>query len=306
MDGLLVVDKPAGPTSHDVVERARRALGERRIGHTGTLDPAATGVLCLVLGRATRLAQFVSGSDKTYEAVVRFGFATDTNDATGRATGTPAVGPTPAADAIDRALEAFRGTFLQQPPAFSAKKIAGTPSHRLARRRARGEQPAAPPQAPVPVSVTAHRIEVVGAHEDTVTLIVTCSSGFYVRSLAHDLGERLGVGAHLAALRRIRSGAFTIEQALTLEEVERDPVRTAAAVVPLEEVLVEMPAFSLSAEGVRRAINGCQLGRADSRSGEPPSARATLHRLLDPSGRLVGIGRAIEGAGLLHPTVILS
>src|SRR5438093_9380103 len=137
MDGLLIIDKPAGPTSHDVVARMRRVLGERRIGHTGTLDPAATGVLCLVLGRATRLAQFLSHSDKSYEAVVRFGFATDTADAQGRATGPPSRSATPDREAIDEALRAFRGTFLQQPPAFSAKKIDGKRSHKLARARRR-------------------------------------------------------------------------------------------------------------------------------------------------------------------------
>ncbi len=305
MDGLLVVDKPAGPTSHDVVERARRALGERRIGHTGTLDPAATGVLCLVLGRATRLAQFLTSSDKTYEAVVRFGFATDTNDATGRVIGTPAADARPTVAAIDQVLEAFRGTYLQQPPAFSAKKIGGTRSHRLARSGARKQEP--PSRQPVPVSVTAHRIEVVCAREDTATLIVGCSSGFYVRSLAHDLGQHLGIGAHLDALRRTRCGAFAVEDAIPLDTIERDPTAAAAAVVPLEAVLPDLPVFTLSHEGVRRALNGCQLGERDSLAAAevPPLVSAQrLYRLFDPSGRLVGIGRT-KGGGLLHPAVIL-
>jgi len=139
MDGLLVVDKPAGPTSHDVVARVRRALRERRVGHTGTLDPAATGVLPLLVGRATRLAQFLSGSDKAYEAVIRFGFSTDTGDAQGRALGVQRAIDCPSRDAIEAALDAFRGEFLQQPPAFSAKKIDGKRSHKLARARARGD-----------------------------------------------------------------------------------------------------------------------------------------------------------------------
>ena len=137
MDGLLIVDKPAGPTSHDVVARVRRALGVRRIGHTGTLDPAATGVLPLVLGRATRLARFLSASDKAYEAVVHLGVATDTNDAEGAAAGPSYQGPLPSREVIDRALDAFRGTFLQQPPAYSAKKIDGQRSYRLARAASR-------------------------------------------------------------------------------------------------------------------------------------------------------------------------
>jgi len=199
MDGLLVVDKPAGPTSHDVVARMRRALREKRIGHTGTLDPMATGVLLLVLGKATRLAQFLSGSAKSYEATVRFGFATDTADAQGRPLGPPSSVASPTVEAIDAALNAFRGTFMQQPPAFSAKKIDGQRSYKLAREAAN--------TLPAPVSVTAHRIQIVGAEADTVALRVDCSAGFYIRSLAHDLGERLGVGAHLVALRRTHSAA---------------------------------------------------------------------------------------------------
>src|SRR5439155_13862811 len=174
MDGLLIIDKPSGPTSHDVVARVRRALREPRVGHTGTLDPAATGVLLLVLGRATRLARFLSASDKSYEAVVRLGFATDTLDAHGRTTGPVSQASLPSREAIDAALDAFRGTFLQQPPAFSAKKIDGTRSHKLARARIRAADarlkpsrsedaqlcpPASPalPALPAPVSVTTHR-----------------------------------------------------------------------------------------------------------------------------------------------------
>src|SRR3954468_14870055 len=156
MDGLLVVDKPAGPTSHDVVARARRALGERRIGHTGTLDPGATGVLPRVRGRATRLARFLSASDKTYEATLRLGFATDSGDSAGQPIGTSYEGPWPTRDDIDAALEAFRGTFIQQPPALSAKRIGGERSHRLA--RAISKQPAASrvasPPLPTAVPVT--------------------------------------------------------------------------------------------------------------------------------------------------------
>src|SRR5712691_9970527 len=262
MDGLLFVDKPAGHSSHDVVARMRRALGERRIGHTGTLDPAATGVLCLVLGRATRLAQFLSNSDKTYEAVVRFGFATDTADAQGRATGPVSATAMPGREAIDAALGPFRGTFLQQPPAFSAKKIDGKRSHKLARARARekGPYPFFPsnpekgvrPLFPNPVSVTAHSIDIIGTDLDTVTLRVDCSAGFYVRSLAQDLGERLGVGAHLASLRRTRTGDFTSAQAIAFDAAERDPRRAAAAVIALPDMLPNLPAATLTAEGVRR------------------------------------------------------
>ena len=195
-DGLLIIDKPAGPTSHDVVARVRRALREKRIGHTGTLDPMATGVLLLVVGRATRLAKFLSASDKSYDAAVRFGFATDTADAQGRPLGPVSERPLPSRDEIDAALEPFRGTFMQQPPAFSAKKIDGQRSYKLARKRGREsfaasaysaavdpvdtlqqKVPTTPdPVVPALASVTAHRIQILIVEADTVTLRVDCSA----------------------------------------------------------------------------------------------------------------------------------
>jgi tRNA pseudouridine55 synthase len=341
MDGLLVIDKPSGPTSHDVVARMRRALGEKRIGHTGTLDPAATGVLPLVLGRATRLARFLSASDKSYEAVVRLGFSTDTADAQGRPTGSAIEGALPSRQAIDAALDAFRGTFLQQPPAFSAKKIDGKRSHKIARARERAEtnarlqpsryepegsshpgHPAPPappalPALPAPVTVTAHAIEILSVDRDTVTLRVDCSAGFYVRSLAHDLGERLGTGGHVAALRRTRSGDFTLDHAIDLDTAERDPRRAAALVIPLANVLPRLASVVLTAEGVNRAVHGRDLGPGDTSSGEPfalspqPSALSPQPshqpwvRLIDPRGELVAIARPTGAGGLLHPSVVL-
>src|SRR4051812_37503800 len=262
MDGLLVVDKPAGPTSHDVVARARRALGERRIGHTGTLDPGATGVLPLVLGRATRLARFLSASDKTYEATLRLGFATDSGDSAGQPIGTSYEGAWPARDQIDAALDAFRGTFIQQPPALSAKRIGGQRSHRLARAVSR--QPASlavasPPALPAAVAVTTRALSVLSARDEYVTLEVACSAGFYVRSLAHDLGERLGTGAHLTALRRTRSGHLTLDDAVRLAELEEQGTgreRAAAAIVPLARMLPQFPLVSLTTEGSKRAGHG--------------------------------------------------
>jgi len=328
MDGLLVVDKPAGPTSHDVVARIRRVLGEPRIGHTGTLDPAATGVLALVLGRATRLAQFLSDSDKSYEAVVRFGFATDTGDAQGRAVGRVSTAAMPSREAIDEALNAFRGTFLQQPPAFSAKKIGGKRSHKLARARARAGTTSEPhshtglphvadpfdlsaltaPRAasvlPPPARVTVHRLEIVSADADCVTLSLDCSAGFYVRSLAHDLGEHLGRGAHLVGLRRTRAGEWTVDRAIALEAVERAPAAAIAAIVPMSATLPRFPAFTLTADGVRSAMRGCDLDARDSATGQP-TPQCPLARLLDSSGGLVGIGRYIAARGVLHPSVIL-
>jgi len=305
MDGLLVVDKPSGPTSHDVVARMRRVLREKRIGHTGTLDPMATGVLLLVLGKATRLATFLSASDKSYDAVVRLGFATDTADAHGRPLGPASEGPLPSRAAIDAALDAFRGTFMQQPPAFSAKKIDGQRSHALARARARAADLPAPPALPAPARVTTHRLEIVSIEADTVTLRVDCSAGFYVRSLAHDLGERLGVGAHLAALQRTRNGGVTIDQAVDLETAERDPQRAAAMVVPLAGMLLHLASVVLTDEGVRRAVHGRDLGPGDTASGEPFALSAQPVRLVDKRGGLVAIAWALTAGGLLHPSVVL-
>jgi len=325
MDGLLIVDKPAGPTSHDVVARVRRALGERRIGHTGTLDPAATGVLPLVLGRATRLARFLSAGDKTYEAVVHLGVATDTNDAEGRAAGPSHQGALPSREVIDRALDAFRGTFLQQPPAYSAKKIDGQRSYRMARVASRqllctgdGAPPpsrtdadASPETArhgrqrlPDPVTVTTYRIDVVGVDEDRVTLRVDCSAGFYVRALAHDLGEQLGVGAHLFSLCRTRSGDATLDQALALDAIERDPASGIRAVVPLSRMLQGLSSVSLTSEGVRHALHGRDVGPDDTEKGVRPPYPFFV-RLVDSAGELVGIASPVEASGLLHPAVVL-
>lgn len=312
MDGLLVLDKPAGPTSHDVVARVRRLLRERRVGHTGTLDPAATGVLALVLGRATRLAQFLSGSDKSYEAVIRLGFSTDTGDAQGRATDTLVTTALPSRDAIDAALDAFRGTFLQQPPAFSAKKVGGKRSHKLARARGNAyngdgdhSAPTPSPRLPSPVTVIAHAITIVNVDADRVALTVDCSAGFYIRSLAHDLGARLGVGGHLVGLRRTRSGSLTLADAMDLDTAERQPELAARRVIPLAGMLPGLAPVVLTSDGVRKAKSGRELGPRDCVSGFGTRDSGLVYRLLDPAGELVAIARPSGAPGLLHPSVVL-
>jgi len=310
MDGLLIVDKPAGPTSHDVVARMRRVLREPRIGHTGTLDPAATGVLPLVVGRATRLARFLSARDKSYEAVVRLGVRTDTADAEGQPVGPPhdveRDGPLPGRAVIADALDAFRGTFLQQPPAFSAKKIGGTRSHELARARAREPGPLV---LPAPVSVTVHRLEILGAEADLVTISLDCSAGFYIRSLAHDLGERLDVGAHVAALRRTRSGDCRIEDAIRLSVAEGNPSEAIARLIPLSELLPGLPSIRLTPDGARRARHGRDLGPGDAVDARFPAALSggalPLCRLMDTGGGLLGLAEPATTSGLLHPSVVL-
>ena len=340
LDGLLAIDKPVGPTSHDVVARVRRILRERRIGHTGTLDPLASGLLLLVVGRATRLAQFMHTETKRYEATIRLGFSTDTYDALGRPTSVPFEGVFPTADRIEQALHTFRGTFDQKPPAFSAKKIEGRRSHRLARahqKAAGAAAPAppslapsserasarprrsafgaeaghpAPPALPAPVSVTVTTIDVLEIRDHLVRIDLVCSTGFYVRSLAHDLGARLGTGAHLAALRRLEASGRTLRDALPLSRIE-DPAegadRARQALIPLSEVLPRLPRLTLTAEGVRRAATGSEIGPRDlspqpSRDGLvsfPPRAR-----LLNASQELVAIAD-LTPCGLLHPVVVL-
>jgi tRNA pseudouridine55 synthase len=320
MDGLLVVDKPSGLTSHEVVAFVRRILRVRRVGHTGTLDPAATGVLVLLLGRATRLAQFLSGDTKTYEATMRLGFATDTYDAQGSPVGARHTGALPARDEVDRALDDFRGTFLQRPPAFSAKKIDGTRSYRMARQaqraRAAGSSVAVEtgsPTLPSPARVTAHEIEVLRMDGDLVDIRVTCTAGFYVRSLIHDAGERLGVGAHLTALRRTRSGSLTLADAVSFEKLARAPDEARAGLVPPSGMLTELRSVTLTSEGVAHAINGRPLGPRDTAEireltaalRAPAEGPEVLVRMLDPRGELVGIARPSEVSGFLHPSVVL-
>ena len=300
MDGLLVIDKPRGPTSHDVVARMRRVLGESRIGHTGTLDPGASGVLPLVLGRATRLARFMSSSTKRYEAIVHFGQATDTYDAEGVPVGEPSSASLPTREQIEAALGAFRGTFEQQPPAFSAKKVAGRRSYEAA-RAARTALPASHdvPALPAPVAVTVHHLELTGLEGAAATLVVECSAGFYVRSLAHDLGVRLGVAAHLAGLRRTESAGLTLAVAITLEAAESSREAARAAIIPLERMLTDLPSIVLSGDGVARVTHGQDVRGDNIQVGAGPI------RLFDQGGQLVGIGIPAALPGFLHPSIVL-
>jgi len=210
MNGVLIIDKPAGLTSHDVVNRLRRILGQRAVGHLGTLDPMATGVLPMVVGCFTRLAQFYLDSEKMYEGTIRFGFATDTYDAEGEATSTPQ-----AVELQREAMEAlaakFRGLVEQMPPPFSAKKIQGVPAYKLARKHKE--------VVLKPVQVEIKEFEILGVAADRVQFRARVASGTYVRSIAHDMGQALGCGAHLASLRRTGVAEFRIEDAHTLDEL---------------------------------------------------------------------------------------
>jgi tRNA pseudouridine55 synthase len=306
MNGVLVVDKPAGPTSHDVVARTRRALGTSHIGHTGTLDPFATGVLPLVIGRATRLAQFLTSDEKEYEAGVRFGRSTPTYDADDRFS--PDTGdcrgslrqPVPPPDGVDAAgiqalLSDFTGGYLQMPPPFSAKKISGVPAYKLARRN----QPVQ--IRPVPVSVRELTLE--SYSDGLARLRLVCSAGFYVRTLAHELGQRLGCGAHLESLRRTRAGSFGLDRAVPLDVIERLGTAAAVHLIPMGSLLPCLPPVVVNERGARRAAHGNALTPADL-SSPPESTAGGRLRILDEDGTLLGIAEPTDG-GLLHPVVVL-
>jgi tRNA pseudouridine55 synthase len=293
IDGVLVVDKPPGITSHDVVASARRALRESRIGHTGTLDPIATGVLPLAIGRATRLAQFLTASDKQYVARIQLGLTTDSYDVSGRELTRGHAAPD--REEVLAALATLRGSYLQAPPPYSAKRVGGKRAYDLARAE-RPVQPAAVP-------VTVRHLELVELAGDIVTVDVTCSAGFYVRSLAFELGQRLGVGGCLQGLRRTRSGEFAIEDAVTLEVLAGNPAEAVTRVLPMERLLPRLPAVVVTAEGQTRISHGRVVEPAHL-AGLPP-ARADWVRVIGPSGVLLALARPGEPSGSLHPSVVL-
>lgn len=302
MDGVLVIDKPQGLTSHDVVAAARRILGEKRIGHTGTLDPLATGVLPLAIGRATRLVRFLAASDKDYDATIRFGLTTDSYDITGAETSrSDAV---PSRDDVVKGLGELRGDYVQTPPAFSAKKIDGRRAYQLARQ----QQPVALTAVPVRV-VRAELLEFTGSR---ARVALTCSAGFYVRSFAHSLGAMMSTGACLEALRRTRSGEFCIDTAMSMESLQ-DASRAAASVVALEALLPRLPAVTLAERGRAHVSHGRELAQADYEPGGPTqasplpdtSAEAAWVRLFDGTGALVALATRGDAPGSLHPSVVL-
>jgi tRNA pseudouridine55 synthase len=309
--GLLVVDKPEGPTSHDVVALARRSLGVRQVGHTGTLDPMATGVLVLVVGRATRLAQFLSGREKQYLARLRLGIATDSWDRTGSVVSRTDPGARlPGSGEIEAALREFLGEHEQVPPPFSAKKVRGVPAYSLARRGRTVEIASA--------RVTLHAAVIEGCEGPWVDVRLTCSAGFYVRALADSLGRRLGCGACLDALRRIASGSFTLQQSVPLERLEEPGGSAAAWLISVERALPDLPAVVLTGEGARRALHGNDVGPGDWTAAEvrpgPGAANGAWTRasagfdavqLLSPDGRLLAVARPGAAPGVLHPAVVL-
>jgi tRNA pseudouridine55 synthase len=289
MNGLLIIDKPAGMTSHDVVSIVRRATGERSVGHLGTLDPMATGVLPLLLGKYTRLAQFFSESDKYYTGTIRFGFATDTFDAEGE----PQSAPKPLALTLEhlRSLAArFHGTIDQVPPVYSAKKIGGVPAHKLAR---------AGKEVPVKAArITIHRFTLDSLEDDTASFTMHVSAGGYVRSVAHELGQLADCGAHLASLRRTQAGTFTIAHLLTVDDLKAlTPSEIETRLPHPRAMLPDLPSVIVDELTAGRIRNGMQVNVQELSS-------APLIKVFSGPRDLLCIARRIAGT-LVQPVVVL-
>lgn len=310
MDGILIIDKPEGWTSHDVVARARRVLREKRIGHTGTLDPFATGVLVLLVGRATRLAQFLSGAEKEYEATVRLGYSTDTGDLTGQRRESPGLGEAAldcaavTRERLEAALAPLRGCIEQVPPMYSAKKVAGKKLYELARRGEEIERKAARVRVSEFEIVAREDGSLLRPNEDGTCDLrarVVCSAGTYVRALAESVGENLGAGAHLAALRRARAGEFDLGRAVSLEGMQKLVEEGGEFLVPLEAALPHMPAAHLTAEAARRARHGAAV--PFDAAGLEDGCHVRVH---DEGGALLAVGVYDAAAGLVRPRVTLA
>ena len=300
IDGILVVDKPRARTSHDIVEWVRRLVGFRQIGHLGTLDPLATGVLVLALGRATRLARFYSGRRKRYTCAIRFGFATDTYDADGEPLGpdsAPALNP----EEIARLAAQFAGKIEQIPPSFSAKKIHGCPAHQLARKNK--------PVKLEPVEVEVYEFRLTGVGGSVARFVVECGAGTYIRSLAHDLGKLQGSGAHLAEIVRTAVGEFTLDHAIPLAELEADAKagRLAERVIPLSNLLPDLPRATVLPVIERRVRHGAkfnlplaqiQPGQVTAAQGAPAQLdsgdwKPARLRVFNQQGQLIAIAEPV-------------
>jgi tRNA pseudouridine55 synthase len=306
MNGVMVVNKPAGMTSHDVVQRARKMLGERSIGHLGTLDPMATGVLPLLIGRMTRLAQFYLGAEKTYEGEIRFGFATDTYDADGD----PAGEPRPISfdrKALEQAAARFRGPIQQTPPPFSAKKIAGVPAYKLARKKKEVELE--------PVMVEVKEFEILSFEGERAKFKARVASGTYLRSIAHELGQALGCGAHLASLCRTSVGEFTLAEARTLEEAQKavDALGLRDIQCPITDImysnegaalflhprrlLPQFPAVTAPPDAQERILHGNAVNLSEM-------SAAPLVKVFASQTELIAIARRVAGT-LFQPKIVL-
>ena len=291
MNGVIVIDKPPGLTSHDVVNRVRRILGQRSVGHLGTLDPSATGVLPVVLGNLTRLAQFYVHSEKTYEGVIRFGFATDTYDADGEPT-TPLQDVDLNSDEVRALAAQFRGTIEQMPPPFSAKKIAGVPAYKLARKKQE--------VALKPVQVEIKEFDILATTADQATFRARVASGTYIRSVAHEMGQKLGCGAHLATLRRTAVAEFAIEDAHSLAALEAAMQQGSAEslFVHPRKLVPQLPSVTASEESAALIRSGRAVNL-------PEMSRASQIKVFYGQSDLIAIATRIAGT-LFHPRIVFT
>lgn len=301
MNGILVIDKPAGITSHDVVSRVRRILKTRRVGHTGTLDPFATGVMVILVGRATRLAQFLDKDEKEYQAAIRFGFETDTGDHTGSRIADRGIRD----EEIDALLSdkdwksvfaKFRGEIDQVPPMFSAKKIDGKKLYEHARKGETVKRAAA--------KVTISKLELIEPEQihdprSEIRIQVVCSAGTYIRTLAEDIGREVGVGAHLSELRRTRAGRFDLSQAVTIEHLaEMDEPQS--RLLAMDEAVSHLPILVFDDDRISKTLNGLSTRIADSGLEEGDAVR-----MADAAGKLIAIGVFVEAENSVRPKVVL-
>jgi tRNA pseudouridine55 synthase len=291
MNGVLIVDKPSGFTSHDVVNRVRRILHERSVGHLGTLDPLATGVLPLVVGNFTRLAQFYTSSEKIYEGIIRFGFATDTYDADGEATSIPQ-GVTVSLDQLQTLSQRFRGVIEQMPPAFSAKKINGVPAYKLARKHQ---------EVPLkPVQVEIKEFEILSVDGDRASFRARVASGTYMRSVAHDMGQQLGCGAHLEALRRTSVAEFEVPAAHTLEQLEAatNNDQLEEMFIHPRKLLFQFPSVTANEEMAARIRSGRAVNL-------PELSTARQVKVFCGQRELIAIATRVAGT-LFHAKIVLA
>jgi tRNA pseudouridine55 synthase len=290
MNGILVIDKPAGLTSHDVVSRVRRVLGQKSVGHIGTLDPLATGVLPLVVGNLTRLAQFYTTAEKQYEGVIRFGFSTDTYDAEGEPT-SPDLTPQVTLEELQDLAGRFRGVLEQMPPPFSAKKIDGVPAYKLARKKQE--------VALKPVQVHIMEFEIESLEAGRARFRARVASGTYMRSVAHDLGQLVGCGAHLASLRRVAVSEFSVADAHSLEELEAagDAAGREALFVHPRRLLPQFPSVTATQDVAARIRNGRAVNL-------PELSRAPMVKVFDGQSDLIAICSRVAGT-LFHPKIVL-
>jgi tRNA pseudouridine55 synthase len=301
--GVLVIDKPAGITSHDVVARVRKILHQHQVGHFGTLDPFATGVLPVSVGKATRFAQFYLKSRKAYEGTIHFGFSTDTYDGTGEAT-SEAVPASPDAAVLEGYFREYTGRVMQTPPPFSAKKVDGVRAYKLARKHK--------PVTLTPVEIEIYALELLSLQGEQVQFAVECSGGTYVRSLAHDFGQKLGCGAHLAILRRTAVAEFSLAQSVTLEQLQvaAQEGKVDSCMVRLEALLPDCPELVVRGReeiSVRHghAFELAQAMRPGRGEASDHAPVMNLLKVLGPERRLIAVARHVSGA-IYHPDLVVA